>query len=97
MTEFLGVESSVFAYQRLNYIEKEVNRLAPEISLLNPQEGSRRLEPLESQANDQHQLAKSLNVDFKLQLMDEIREEARDQDEKAMKTVTEMDMVSVSR
>ena len=51
MTEFRGVEADFFAFRRLNYIEGEVDRLQPEIALLNPQEGSRRLEPLEQQVN----------------------------------------------
>jgi len=51
MIEFKGVEASFFAYKRLQYIEKEIERLAPEITLLNPQEGARRLGPLESQVS----------------------------------------------
>ena len=49
MVEFKGVEASYFAFKRLQYIEKDVDRLMPEIELLNPQEGSRRLQPLEQQ------------------------------------------------
>ena len=49
MVEFKGVEASFFAFKRLQYIEKDVDRLMPEIELLNPQEGSRRLQPLEQQ------------------------------------------------
>ena len=47
MEEFLGVNASYLAYQRLNNIKNERAELQPEIQLLNPQEGAKRLQPLE--------------------------------------------------
>ena len=44
MEEFLGVNASYLAYQRLNNIKDEVKELRPEVQLLNPQEGARRLQ-----------------------------------------------------
>ena len=43
MEEFLGVNASYLAYQRLNNIKNERAELQPEIQLLNPQEGAKRL------------------------------------------------------
>ena len=34
MVEFKGVEASYFAFKRLQYIEKDVDRLMPEIELV---------------------------------------------------------------
>ena len=69
------------------------HRLTPEISLLNPQEGSRRLEPLEQQVEDQQKLAKSLNVEYKKTIMDGLTEEAREMSEEGMKAVADMNKV----
>lgn len=66
MVEFKGVEASFFAYKRLQYIENEVERLIPEISLLNPQEGARRLGPLESQVSPEFKTTNSGCADLGL-------------------------------
>ena len=39
MNEFDAANSTFFAYTRLNYIEEDVEKLRPEIELLNPLEG----------------------------------------------------------
>ncbi len=90
MTEFRGVEAGFFAFRRLNYIEGEVDRLQPEIELLNPQEGSRRLEPLEAQVVEQQQTAKGLNIEYKMNRMKEMKEEARQLQDKGRRAVTDM-------
>ena len=70
-----------------------MTRLEPEIDLLNPQEGSRRLEPLEQQVSDHQNLAKSLNVEYKHSLMNDLNEDAQKLDEKGEKAVDEMEKV----
>lgn len=74
--EFRTAEASYFAYRRLQYIKDEVETLQPELQLLNPEEGSRRLRPLEHQIADQQLKAKSLNVAFKLDLMAQLQKGA---------------------
>ncbi len=88
--EFSGVEADYFAFTRLNYIEGDVDRLQPEIELLNPQEGSRRLEPLERQVGEHQQTAKGLNVGYKMNRMKEMKEEARQLQQKGRKAVIDM-------
>ncbi|TRY60964.1 hypothetical protein TCAL_05712 [Tigriopus californicus] len=92
--EFGGAESSFFAFKRLKYIEEDVSRLQPEIDLLDPQEGSRRLQPLENRVSDQHQMAKSLNVNFKLDMMRSQKAEAIDLYDRGQKAVQDMNKVS---
>ena len=41
--------SSHFAKQRLNHTDQILRALLPEVELLDPEEGSRRLQPLERQ------------------------------------------------
>lgn len=84
----------IFLFFLFRYIENDVTRLEPEIDLLNPQEGSRRLEPLESQVSDHQNLAKSLNVEYKHNVMKELKDEAQKLDEKGQKAVEEMYAVS---
>uniref|UniRef100_A0A0K2UE20 Laminin subunit alphalike [Acyrthosiphon pisum] n=1 Tax=Lepeophtheirus salmonis TaxID=72036 RepID=A0A0K2UE20_LEPSM len=84
MKEFLGVESSFFAYKKLNYIQDEMLRLQPEIELLNPAEGSRRLEPLEKTLSDHESMAKSLNIDYKESIMNNLKEEANELEKLAL-------------
>ncbi len=93
MREFAGVEAEYFAFRRLNYIESEVDRLQPEIELLNPAEGSRRLEPLEAQVDEKQRRAKSLNVEYKMGIMKDLREQANDMQEKGRKAVDDMTKV----
>jgi laminin alpha 3/5 len=95
MDEFGGKESSFFAFRRLNYIEEDVQRLMPEIELLNPQEGSRRLQPLEAQVAEQQKRVKSLNVDYKLNVMDALSMEATELGGMASEAVTDMGKVGV--
>ncbi len=93
--EFRGVEADFFAFRRLSYIEDDVERLQPEIELLNPQEGSRRLEPLEEQAADLQKTAKSLNIGYKMSVMGELKQEAQELQEKGNKAVQDMSIVSL--
>lgn len=88
--EFGGVESSFFAFRRLKYIENDVENLMPEIELLNPLEGSRRLQPLESQVGDQQKRVKSLIVDYKLNMMEGLRVEAKELGVMASEAVDDM-------
>ena len=72
MDEFQAANSALFAFTRLQYIENTVERLRPEIELLNPREGTRRLQPLENQLFQQQQAVKRLNVDYKVKTMEEL-------------------------
>ncbi len=90
MNEFEGVNSSYLAFQRLNYIQAEMTRLLPEVQLLNPQEGSRRLEPLENQVAEQQRLAKSLNIEYKKSIMDGLKVDAQKLQEKGQDSVDDM-------
>ncbi len=47
MEEFRETEKSFYAYRRLKFIEEEIDRLRPEIALLDPAEGNKRIQPLE--------------------------------------------------
>ncbi len=93
-SEFRGKEAEFFALRRLKYIEGEADRLTPEIELLNPEEGSKRLEPLEEQVSDHQQSAKGLNVEYKMNRMKDMKEEAKQLEEKGRKAVTDMSVVS---
>lgn len=46
-----GVEADFFAFRRLNYIANEVDRLRPEIELLDPEDALKRLIPLEDEVS----------------------------------------------
>jgi len=59
--------------------------LQPEIELLNPAEGSRRLEPLENAAEEAGKTAKSLNVEYKMDLMKEKKAEAKNMQDRGLK------------
>ena len=85
--------SSFFAFKRLQYIEKDVDRLMPEIELLNPQEGSRRLAPLEQQVSNQQKTVKSLNIEYKRKVMADLSKEAKDLENNAATSVEEMGKV----
>ncbi len=69
-------------------------RLQPEIELMNPAEGSKRISPLERSLDEQHKLAKSLNVDYKMGLMRDLRSEAQKLQEKGQQAVDNMNKVS---
>ncbi len=81
--------------RRLRYIEEDVEKLMPEIELLNPQEGSRRLQPLESQIADKAKKVKSLNVEYKLGVMDTLSTDATDLEAEATTAVDDMGKVGV--
>ena len=57
MDEFEAANSAFFAFTRLEYIDDTVERLRPEIELLNPLEGTRRLQPLENQLFQHQQVS----------------------------------------
>jgi methyl-accepting chemotaxis protein len=93
MSEFLGVNASYLAFQRLNYIKTDMNRLVPEVQLLNPQEGSRRLEPLENEVSEQQRLGKSLNIEYKVSIMNDLKTEAEKLQERGQSAVDDMGKV----
>ena len=95
MKEFGGVNSTYLANRKLQFIENEVESLQPEIELLNPQEGKRRLQPLENQVTGLQQRVKSLNVDYKLNVMNELDQEADELGTKASGTLEDMGQVGV--
>ena len=75
MEEFREKQTSFFAMQRLKYITDKLDRLRPEIEILNPQERATRMQPLEQQIDSQSISVKSLNVDYKLDRMKELEGE----------------------
>ena len=95
MEEFRETEKSFYAYRRLNFIGNEIARLKPEIALLDPAEGNRRVKPLEDEVNNLHWTSKSLNIDFKLSLMDELSRQAEAVSVDGSNAVAEMGEVGV--
>ncbi len=60
---------------------------------LNPQEGSRRLAPLEQQVSNQQKTVKSLNIEYKRKVMADLSKEAKDLENNAAVAVDEMGKV----
>ena len=78
MDEFEAANSAFFAFTRLEYIDDTVERLRPEIELLNPLEGTRRLQPLENKLFQHQQSVNRLKVDYKVKTMEELDVMAND-------------------
>jgi len=95
MEEFRETEKSFYAYRRLKFIEEEIDRLRPEIALLDPVEGNKRIQPLEQKVNNLHWTSKSLNIDFKLNLMKGLSNQAEDLANDGSNAVAEMGTVGV--
>ncbi len=95
MSEFGGVNSSYLANRKLENIQDEVQSLMPEIELLNPQEGKRRLQPLEKQVTQLQQSVKSLNVGFRSKDMEEAELKAQELGEKASLALEDMGKVGI--
>ena len=95
MEEFKETEKSFYAFRRLNFIGSEIDRLKPEIALLDPAEGNRRIRPLEEDVNNLHLNSKSLNVDFKLDLMRNLSKQAEELSVYGSNVVAEMGEVGV--
>ena len=97
MEEFREKQTSFFAMQRLKYITDKLDRLRPEIEILNPQERATRMQPLEQQIDSQSISVKSLNVDYKLDRMKELEGEAVTLENSGRGVVQEMSQVKASR
>ena len=95
MEEFKETEKSYYAFKRLAFIGNEIDRLKPEIALLDPAEGNRRIRPLEDKVNNLHWTSKSLNVDFKQKLMTDLSKQAVDVAVDGSNAVAEMGEVGV--
>lgn len=95
MSDFRAKNNSYFTYRRLGYINDEIERLRPEIALLNPEEGNKRIEPLEGSMNNLHITAKSLNVEYKRTLMEELSNQAKAVEKDGLNAVAEMGSVGV--
>lgn len=95
MADFSGVNSSYFTFRRLDYIEKEVNRLRPRIELLDPQKSLKRITPLEDQISAQQKNVKGLNVDFKLSLMEKLKNQTKELEESGRNAQQEMNTVQM--
>ena len=93
MEEFREKQTSFFAMQRLKYITDKLDRLRPEIEILNPQERATRMQPLEQQIDSQSISVKSLNVDYKLDRMKELEGEAVTLENSGRGVVQEMSQV----
>lgn len=94
MQEFQGVESSVFASRRLEYLERTVDSLMPELALLDPQQMSQRLQPLEGQLAEQQKRINSLNVVYRMNNMNELSLEADALKEMGKQAVDDMAKVN---
>ena len=82
------------AKQKLNFIDNEVEKkLKSEIALLNPEVRSQRLKPLEGQVTQLQQKVKSLNVDYKLNVMNDLEKEANELGDKADENKDDMTKV----
>ena len=82
------------AKQKLNFIDNEVEKkLKSEIALLNPEVRSQRLKPLEGQVTQLQQKVKSLNVDYKLNVMNDLEKEANELEDKANENKDDMTKV----
>lgn len=90
-----GVNSSYLATRKLENVNAIVDALIPEIDLMNPDEGKRRLEPLENQVTQLQQNVKSLNVDYKLNVMAELDQRAAELGDQASMTLEDMGKVNV--
>ena len=85
------VMNSLQAKQKLNFIDNEVEKkLKSEIALLNPEVRSQRLKPLEGQVTQLQQKVTSLNVDYKLNVMNDLEKEANELGDKADENKDEM-------
>ena len=93
MEEFLGVNASMLSYQRLNNIKDEVKELRPEVQLLNPQEGARRLQPLEDDVSNHQRMAISLNIEYKMSILEELKEDTGKLQGRAQSAVDDMNKV----
>ena len=76
LTEFRKNKASFYANQRLNYLSDQVERLKPEIALLDPSVGNRKMQPLEQSMDTLTRDSKSLNVVYKLERMGVLAENA---------------------
>ena len=75
-------------------IDNEVEKkLKSEIALLNPEVRSQRLKPLEGQVTQLQQKVKSLNVDYKLNVMNDLEKEANELGDKADENKDDMTKV----
>ena len=96
MEVFSGVNSSYLANQKLKSIDNEVEKkLKSEIALLDPQVRMKKLTPLEGQVTGLQQRVKSLNVDYKLNIMNDLEKEATDLGTKADAALVDMGKVDV--
>ena len=68
-------------------------KLKSEIALLNPEVRSQRLKPLEGQVTQLQQKVKSLNVDYKLNVMNDLEKEANELGDKADENKDDMTKV----
>ena len=78
----------------MNFIDNEVEKkLKSEIALLNPEVRSQRLKPLEGQVTQLQQKVTSLNVDYRLNVMNDLEKEANELGDKADENKDEMTKV----
>jgi len=95
LDEFLRNEASFYAHTRLNFISEQMNRLKPEIALLNPMVGNRKMQPLEDRMDRLSLESKSLNIQYKLDRMDDLATKALDLETDGSNAINEMGLVMV--
>ena len=71
MEDFQSKKASFYAQTRLNYIASQIDQLKPEISLLDPAVGNSKIRPLEEATARLTGLSKSLNLEYKLERLNE--------------------------
>jgi len=95
MNEFLRNEASFYANQRLNYISDQIERLKPEIALLDPAVGNRKMMPLEQSMDRLGRESKSLNILYKLDRMRDLAKNAQDLETDGSNAINEMGLVGI--
>merc|ERR1712130_674577 len=95
MREFLMNEADFYANQRLNYISDQIDRLKPEIALLDPAVGNRKMMPLEQAMEKLVRESKSFTILYKLDRMRELAKDAQDLETDGSNAINEMGLVGI--
>ena len=95
LNEFMKNEASFYANQRLNYLRDQVERLKPEIALLDPSVGNRKMQPLEQSMDQLTRDSKSLNIMYKLERMTDLADNAEGLETDGSNAIHEMGLTQV--
>ena len=95
LKEFKSNEASFYANQRLSYLSDQVERLKPEIALLDPTVGNRKMQPFEQSMDDLERESKSLNIMYKLERMTDLAKNAEGLETDGSNAIHEMGLTQV--